>query len=414
MFNAKKYKLQQVEAWNGVARSFGQGFSGLALPATLRMIQGARLQPEFQVLEVACANGSDAFLTAEQLGPSGKVTGIDLAPTMIEVANATKESRGVRNVDFQVMDAEKLSFSTASFDAVLCKWALEQFTDSHGAMKEAARVLKPGGVFSTMVVGRAERSKFLTLGPLEIFRINPDLITSEDGAPSTFDLGGEGSLAAAYNAAGFVNVHTRAYTLMVTCADGETYWEQIWNGNGYMRHKLVQAGPAVLEMAKRATMATANSYCGVDGIRLPFEVVLGTGEKPNKGRHAVQPATHLKGLDELASETSSVRGLDVTSVYQLMQNPGTVVIDTRSSEEFAAGRLPGAVHIGRADLELRIEQAVNLASTKQIVLYSSTGRTSRLSAATLNEMGYRGVVSLDGGYQAWIQQQGPVVTESAY
>jgi SAM-dependent methyltransferase/rhodanese-related sulfurtransferase len=396
VFNARKYKKHQVVAWDGVAATFERGFSGLALPATLKMIENARLAPGFEVLELATSTGSDAFLVAEHVGPTGKVTGIDLAPRMIEVAKATCASRGVQNVEFSVMDAEELDFKPNTFDAVVCKWALEQFTDSHRALKEALRVLKPGGVFSSMVVGRAERSKFLSLGPMEIYRIDPALVTAESGAPGTFDLAAEGALEAAYNSAGFVNIQTQTLTLMITCADGASYWDLIWNGNGFMKHKLEQAGPAVTNMARIATMATADSFSGVNGIRLPFEVVI---------------AARLKSLDELAAEQKGVRALWAQQAQELLGRDDTAFVDVRSMAEHVAARIPGSHHALRSELESRIGRIVAPKTIKQIVVCSSTGQTARLAAATLSSMGYEGVVVLHGGFQAW---QGPVETGAVY
>ncbi len=407
MFNQKKYKKHQVLAWDGVAATFERGFSGLALPATLKMIENARLAPGFEVLELATSTGSDAFLLAEQVGPTGKVTGVDLAPRMIEIAKATCSARGVQNVEFSVMDAEELGFKPNTFDAVLCKWALEQFTDSHKALKEVLRVLKPGGVFSSMVVGRAERSKFLSLGPLEIYRIDPALVTAESGAPGTFDLAAEGALEAAYNAAGFVNVQTQTLTLMITCADGASYWDLIWNGNGFMKHRLEQAGHAVTNMARIATIATAESFSGINGIRLPFEVVIGSGEKGKKGKNVVQSAARLKTLDELAAEQKGVRAVWGQQAQDLVGREDTVFVDVRSRVEHVAARIPGAHHVLRSELESRIGRIVDPRTIKQIVVCSSTGQTARLAATTLSAMGYEGVVVLHGGMQAW---QGPAET----
>jgi len=406
VFNAKKYKKHQVLAWDGVANGFDRGFSGLALPATLKMIENARLSPGFEVLELATSTGSDAFLVAEQVGPTGKVHGIDLAPRMIEVAKETCASRGVQNVEFSVMDAEELTFKSSTFDAVVCKWALEQFTDAHRALQESLRVLKPGGVFSSMVVGRAERSKFLSLGPLEIYRIDPALVTAEPGAPGTFDLAAEGALEAAYNAAGFVDVRTQTLTLMITCADGASYWDLIWNGNGFMRHKLEQAGPAVTNMARIATMATADSFSGINGIRLPFEVVIGSGVKPKKGKSAVHSAVRLKTLEELAAEVD-VRAIWAQQAEELLGRADTVFVDVRSMAEHVAARIPGSQHILRSDLETRIAKYVDPRTISHIIVCSATGNTARLAAATLSGMGYEGVVALHGGFQAW---QGPVET----
>ena len=81
-----------------------------------------------------------------------------------------------------------------------------------------------------------------------------------------------------------------------------------------------------------------------------------------------------------------------------------VVIDVREADEYAAGHLPGAVHMSRGLLEFKLSATPDLqARDKNIVLYCKSGGRAALSALALKEMGYLNVKSITGGYDAWIQ-----------
>ena len=84
-----------------------------------------------------------------------------------------------------------------------------------------------------------------------------------------------------------------------------------------------------------------------------------------------------------------------------------VLVDVREESEFAAGHLPGAVHIGKGVIERDIEAKVPDPATP-LVLYCGGGFRSALAADALQKMGYTNVVSMDGGWQAWTEKGLPV------
>ena len=97
-------------------------------------------------------------------------------------------------------------------------------------------------------------------------------------------------------------------------------------------------------------------------------------------------------------------------------NAETLLIDIREPAEFQRGHLPGAIHAPRGLLEFEIHRLVdqlrpdqNLAHEDQaIILYCGTGGRSALAAKTLEELGYKNVLSMDGGIVAWAQAGMPV------
>ena len=90
-----------------------------------------------------------------------------------------------------------------------------------------------------------------------------------------------------------------------------------------------------------------------------------------------------------------------------------LLIDVREADEYAAGHLPGAVHISRGLLEFKLSGTPELAARDMnIVLYCKTSGRAALSAAALQDMGYLHVQSIAGGFDAWIGANKPVVKPS--
>jgi rhodanese-related sulfurtransferase len=96
---------------------------------------------------------------------------------------------------------------------------------------------------------------------------------------------------------------------------------------------------------------------------------------------------------------------------------GTLLIDIREPAEFQRGHLPGAIHAPRGLLEFEIHRLVEQARPDQnvapqdqaIILYCGIGARSALAAKTLEDLGYKKVVSMHGGIVAWAQAQLPIV-----
>ncbi len=85
------------------------------------------------------------------------------------------------------------------------------------------------------------------------------------------------------------------------------------------------------------------------------------------------------------------------------------LVDVREESEYAAGHLPGAMHLGKGVIERDIEQAIP-ETTAEIVLYCGGGYRSALAADNLQKMGYSKVISMDGGMRAWGEARYPIET----
>ncbi|MEM1061504.1 MAG: rhodanese-like domain-containing protein, partial [Planctomycetota bacterium] len=83
------------------------------------------------------------------------------------------------------------------------------------------------------------------------------------------------------------------------------------------------------------------------------------------------------------------------------------LLDVREQSEFAAGRIPGARHLGKGVIERDIEAAVPDVDA-EIVLYCGGGYRSALAAESLQKMGYTRVISMDGGFRGWKEAGLPI------
>jgi SAM-dependent methyltransferase len=103
------------------------------------------LQPGETMLDLGSGAGIDAFVAAGQVGPEGKVIGVDMTPAMIEKARENARKAGVANVDFREGRLESLPVDDASVDAVTSNCVINLVPDKAAVFAEVVRVLKPGG-----------------------------------------------------------------------------------------------------------------------------------------------------------------------------------------------------------------------------------------------------------------------------
>ena len=115
-------------------------FCGVGNPFSL-----GPLNPGDAVLDIGCGAGVDSLVAAHLVGTRGRVVGLDVTPAMVERARGHLARLGLANVTFQVGDAEALPFPDNDFDAVISNGVFNLTLDKEKALKEAHRVLKPGG-----------------------------------------------------------------------------------------------------------------------------------------------------------------------------------------------------------------------------------------------------------------------------
>ncbi|MGB6877726.1 MAG: rhodanese-like domain-containing protein [Candidatus Acidiferrales bacterium] len=87
-----------------------------------------------------------------------------------------------------------------------------------------------------------------------------------------------------------------------------------------------------------------------------------------------------------------------------------VLVDTREDNEWARGHVPGAIHLGKGVIERDIEKTIP-DKNATLVLYCGGGFRSALAADNLQKMGYKNVISMDGGWRGWTEAGFPVAND---
>jgi len=102
-----------------------------------------------RVLDLACGTGTVARLALEQVGPAGRVVGLDISAGMLTVARSVPSPQG--RIEWKEGDALAIPFPDASFDIVTCQLGLQFFPDRAKAAREMKRVLVPNGRLGVLV-----------------------------------------------------------------------------------------------------------------------------------------------------------------------------------------------------------------------------------------------------------------------
>jgi ubiquinone/menaquinone biosynthesis C-methylase UbiE len=187
---SEEYRRQAYETWETMAPGWEKWrapIEATSLPVREWMIRELAVSPGDTVLELAAGFGDTGHAAAAAVGESGRVICADFSPTMVDIARRRGEELGLTNVEYRVMDAERIELEDDSVDGVLCRCGYMLMPNPAAALAETRRVLRPGGRLALAVWREAERNPWISIvGRMLLARGH--VPPPEPGAPGMFTM----------------------------------------------------------------------------------------------------------------------------------------------------------------------------------------------------------------------------------
>lgn len=244
----------------------------IAAPVSRALLDAVALQLGERVVDIACGSGVLTRAAAERVGPTGTVVGVDLSPDMIDVARDTPAAGAP--IEWHTADAEALPLPDASCDVVLCQMGLMFMQNPSQALREACRILAPGGRLALNTPG-AIQPRFAELEAAIVDNLDPKL-----GAfvSTVFSMSDPDQLSTLLVDAGFTDVRTDRYTVALDFPEPAEF---LWNYVNLtpMGALVTDAPDGAKDAVERQVVESWTPHVVAGRVRVVQPMVLALGER---------------------------------------------------------------------------------------------------------------------------------------
>lgn len=272
----------QRQDWNRVApawEKWDQLLERNMAFVNYRLIGDARLRFGHQVLDIGCGTGYPALLAAQAVGTAGRVTGIDLAGEMLEVAKRKAKTLGAANIIFHTADATILPFEADSYDAVISRFCLMFLPDIPKAVREIANLLKSGGYFTAAVWSSADKNPFLNI-PMDALKKIIAISSPDPEQPGLFRLAKPGDLLGIAERMGLKGITDEEMIGETSFESADEYLASLMDMAAPLQGFFNKLSPPQRDEARIEIKRTADKYKKGDKFFLPIAVRIVVAKKP--------------------------------------------------------------------------------------------------------------------------------------
>jgi SAM-dependent methyltransferase len=255
------------EAWTdpAVANAYAGLWREFVAPGIPKLLQAALVGPGDRLLDVAAGPGP---VSRAALGLGARPVALDFSvPMLRSIGDFVPRVHG---------DAGALPFRSGSFDRVVSNLGLLHFPDPERAVRDAARVVRPGGVVALSVWGADAAA--LTIVPAALSALG--LATTSHSAPGFFQFGEPGVFEATMRSAGLVPLPTERVAWSVVVRDPEAFWAMFREGSARTRASILGLTEGDQGRLHDEVVRRLEPYHAREGVALPTTVVIGRGRRP--------------------------------------------------------------------------------------------------------------------------------------
>jgi SAM-dependent methyltransferase len=261
------FKSLEQSGWTEKASAYDGHFATITDQAIGPMLDSVGNLAGRDVLDICCGTGN---LAAASAARGGRVTGVDFAPSMVEIARSK-----VAAADFRVGDAEALQFQNESFDVALCSFGLWHMSEPDRALAEAARVLKRDGVYAYTTWLPPQQGWDMFDLVAKAIQKHGTMQVDLPPAPPPFRFADEAEAQRALAVQGFRNISIRKNTALWTGTSGEQLLALIFKSIVRLPMIIEAQAPRAREAIEREIMVGAEAM-RADGritMRWPYLLV---------------------------------------------------------------------------------------------------------------------------------------------
>lgn len=197
------------EVWSAAAAGWLRNadlLDRMSAPIREWIVERLDPQPGQTILELACGAGDTGFQVAQRLGDDGRLISSDISQQMIDGARERARKRGISNVEFRVMDAQKIDAEDASVDGVIHRYGPMLLPDPDASFAEVRRVLRPGGTYVTVVWAGPDRNPWIMATGMSLMQNGIEMPGDPTGPGGMFSLAEPDQFRQRVANAGFADV----------------------------------------------------------------------------------------------------------------------------------------------------------------------------------------------------------------
>jgi 2-polyprenyl-3-methyl-5-hydroxy-6-metoxy-1,4-benzoquinol methylase len=270
------------DQWAAVAMDWGRWepyFASSTWPVTHRLITGLKLAPGHRVFDVGCGIGDLSLRLGAAVAPAGSVLAIDPAREMVQIAQLRARALSLDSIEFRADALEELDEPAGSFDGAAVQFTIMFLTDIAAGLERLSELLRPGGRIVVSTWAPMSENPMFSI-PKAQLAASGELPRHAVVGPSPMRLSEPGELAAALEAAGFVDVAVADVRFYNFAKSPEEYFELLYALTPMFRRTFDALERDQQSRVRSGVMAAARQYADPVGIRVPGMARVGIGVRP--------------------------------------------------------------------------------------------------------------------------------------